>query len=191
MGGARSCPICSYSPLSQVSLAVIHPCKLLLFGSRCKSTFNVDKQDFQEIDNISCPLPWCNYTWCKLCQQSISANGPKHSCDGLSEMKDLIKRSGWKYCPSKLGYHLSGTYFYYLKKITGCKTPIEKVSGCNHMTVCVYLTLEIMEYQWLEKCVHCHTEFCYSCGGAYRSGHSCQIATSGLGHQYDRHFWAL
>lgn len=117
MGGARSCPICSYSPLSQVSQAVIHPCKLLLFGSRCKSTFNVDKQDFQEIDNISCPLPWCNYTWCKLCQQSISANGPKHSCDGLSEMMDLIKRSGWKYCPSKLGYRFVWHIFLLFKKI--------------------------------------------------------------------------
>ncbi|KAJ7739825.1 hypothetical protein B0H16DRAFT_60005 [Mycena metata] len=41
--------------------------------------------------------------------------GPKHSCDGSSELEHLMKSRGWKHCP-------------------GCKTPFQKSSGCNHMT---------------------------------------------------------
>ncbi|KAF8465630.1 hypothetical protein DFH94DRAFT_783146, partial [Russula ochroleuca] len=42
-----------------------------------------------------------------------------------------MKQQGWNYCPS-------------------CKTPIQKISGCDHMSC---LTLA------------CNTRFCYICGG--------------------------
>ncbi|KAH9046366.1 hypothetical protein EDB83DRAFT_2404799 [Lactarius deliciosus] len=80
---------------------------------------------------IACPLPDCSHAWCKQCQQTIDFDGPKHSCDGTSELDHLMKQQGWKYCPS-------------------CKTPIQKVSGCNHMS-CMTPA--------------CNTHFCYLCGG--------------------------
>ncbi|KAI9437329.1 hypothetical protein H4582DRAFT_1959360 [Lactarius indigo] len=48
-----------------------------------------------------CPLPDCDYVWCKQCQQTIDFAGPDHSCsgDGTSELDNLVKQQGWKYCP--------------------------------------------------------------------------------------------
>eukprot|EP01113_Clastostelium_recurvatum_P032600 TRINITY_DN4210_c0_g1_i2.p1 TRINITY_DN4210_c0_g1~~TRINITY_DN4210_c0_g1_i2.p1 ORF type:complete len:531 (-),score=73.69 TRINITY_DN4210_c0_g1_i2:208-1716(-) len=40
------------------------------------------------------------------------------------------------------------------KKCPQCKTPIEKASGCNHMT-----------------CAHCHHEWCWLCGRKYTPNH--------------------
>ncbi|KIM88114.1 hypothetical protein PILCRDRAFT_248113 [Piloderma croceum F 1598] len=81
----------------------------------CERSFSVDRQDLEDTDTISCPLQECNHVWCKLCQQSISQDGPEHSCDGQAELDHLMQQRGWKYCPN-------------------CKTPIEKGMGCNHMT---------------------------------------------------------
>jgi hypothetical protein len=101
---------------------------------RCKRSVFVDKEDLEDTDTLSCPLPECDHVWCKVCQQSISQSGPPHSCDGLSELDYLMKQSGWKYCPSKPWHHL-GLALVVLKFLTGCKTPIEKELVCNHMTV--------------------------------------------------------
>ena len=94
----------------------------------------VARDEHEEASVIACPLPDCNHAWCKQCQQSIDFNGPKHSCDGTSELDHLMKEQGWKYCPSEsapayrsLRSHISAA----------CKTPIQKESGCNHMTVCL------------------------------------------------------
>jgi hypothetical protein len=59
----------------------------------------VARDEHEEANIITCPLPDCNHTWCKQCQQSIYFNGPKHSCDGTSELDHLMKQQGWKYCP--------------------------------------------------------------------------------------------
>jgi hypothetical protein len=79
----------------------------------------VDKEDYKDADIISCPLPRCNYIWCKHCSQAIEVGGPKHSCDGTNELNHLMKQKGWKHCP-------------------GCQTPTDKSDGCNHMTVSVF-----------------------------------------------------
>ncbi|KAK0217806.1 hypothetical protein IW262DRAFT_1093833 [Armillaria fumosa] len=104
---------------------------ILLHCKQCKESAFVDRTEYQEAGIIACPLPRCNHTWCKSCQQTVDVTGPQHSCDGSSELDHLMKQRGWKYCP-------------------GCKTPVQKESGCNHMT-----------------CMSpgCNTHFCYICGG--------------------------
>ncbi|KAI1789534.1 hypothetical protein LXA43DRAFT_1020714 [Ganoderma leucocontextum] len=82
---------------------------------KCLNTIFVDKKEYQEAQEIVCPLRGCGYAWCKLCSHAIQIGGPKHSCDGSSELNDLMHRRGWKHCP-------------------GCQTPAEKIDGCNHMT---------------------------------------------------------
>ena len=61
----------------------------------------VARDEHEEVNIIACPLPDCNHAWCKLCQQSIDFEGPRHSCDGTSELDHLMKQQGWKYCPSE------------------------------------------------------------------------------------------
>jgi hypothetical protein len=102
-----------------------------LYCRKCQRTMFVARDEHEEANIIACPLPDCTHAWCKQCQQSIESDGPKHSCDGTSELDHLMKQQGWKYCPT-------------------CKTPIQKISGCNHMSC---LTPA------------CNTHFCYICGG--------------------------
>jgi hypothetical protein len=95
----------------------------------------VARDEHDEMNIITCPLPDCNHIWCKQCQQTIELNGPKHSCDGTSELDHLMKQQGWKHCPSmsaSLRYFL---YLIFLFVFAACKTPIQKTSGCNHMSV--------------------------------------------------------
>ncbi|KAI0302832.1 hypothetical protein B0F90DRAFT_1712460, partial [Multifurca ochricompacta] len=83
---------------------------------KCSRSSFFDRQEFDETRNLKCPITGCDYVWCKGCQQEINPDGPEHSCDGSSEMKHLVEQQGWKYCPT-------------------CKTPCEKISGCNFMSV--------------------------------------------------------
>ncbi|KAF9231835.1 hypothetical protein BU15DRAFT_55690, partial [Melanogaster broomeanus] len=109
---------------------------VLINCRKCNRSAFVDRQDHEETLNIVCPLRDCQNVWCKACQQTIVIGGPKHSCDGSSELDHLMKTKGWHYCPSIIVF-------------PGCKTPILKESGCNHMT-----------------CISpgCNTHFCYVCG---------------------------
>ncbi|KAI6040641.1 hypothetical protein EDC04DRAFT_2674701 [Pisolithus marmoratus] len=104
---------------------------VLLHCRMCKQSAFVDRQDYDAMQNIVCPVRHCNHVWCKDCQQTVIVGGPKHSCDGSAELDSLVKRKGWRYCPS-------------------CKTPIQKVSGCNHL-MCIV--------------PGCNTHLCYVCGG--------------------------
>jgi len=68
---------------------------------RCGRSALVDRQEHEESRILICPLPNCNYSWCKACQQPITtANDPPHSCDGTAELDYLMRQQGWKYCPS-------------------------------------------------------------------------------------------
>ncbi|THH11647.1 hypothetical protein EW145_g510 [Phellinidium pouzarii] len=86
---------------------------------QCKRSAFVDKREYDEMKILACPFPKCCYLWCKDCQQEIplGSDGPPHSCDGSAELQHLMDRRGWKHCP-------------------GCRTPTEKIDGCNHMTCC-------------------------------------------------------
>ncbi|KAH9059758.1 hypothetical protein EDB87DRAFT_741018 [Lactarius vividus] len=82
---------------------------------KCTHSSFFDREQLNEARNLRCPMPDCNFVWCKECQQEIVEGGPEHSCDGSSEMKHLVQQQGWKYCPT-------------------CKVPCEKISGCNFMS---------------------------------------------------------
>jgi len=88
---------------------------ILLHCRQCKQSAFVDRQEYGQSLLIVCPFPNCQHIWCKACQQTVTLNGMKHSCDGSSELEHLMKLRGWKHCP-------------------GCQTPIYKEAGCNHMT---------------------------------------------------------
>ncbi|KAJ3558370.1 hypothetical protein NM688_g964 [Phlebia brevispora] len=66
------------------------------------------------------------------CNQNVNPDGPEHSCDGTNELDHLMDQKGWKYCP-------------------GCRTPAEKIEGCNHMACTT---------------PGCNMHFCYLCGSA-------------------------
>ncbi|KAJ6456123.1 hypothetical protein C8R45DRAFT_1064835 [Mycena sanguinolenta] len=101
-----------YQILQELQIASM---SILLHCRQCKESVFVDRAEYEAEQILVCPLPRCNYAWCKACQQTIPMDGPKHSCDGSSELEHLMKRRGWKHCP-------------------GCKTPFQKSDGCNHMT---------------------------------------------------------
>ncbi|KAJ7696452.1 hypothetical protein B0H17DRAFT_398903 [Mycena rosella] len=101
-----------YQILQELQIASL---SILLHCRKCKQSVFVDRAEYEAAPILVCPLPRCNYAWCKACQQTIPMDGPKHSCDGSSELEHLMKSRGWKHCP-------------------GCKTPFQKASGCNHMT---------------------------------------------------------
>src|SRR6266702_7871274 len=83
----------------------------------------------------------CNHTWCKQRQQKIGFGGPKHSCDGTLELDHLMKQQGWKYCPCTPVLACCHYHQPCSPSFLACKTPIQKVSGCNHMTVHFYCDL--------------------------------------------------
>ncbi|KAH9028401.1 hypothetical protein EDB84DRAFT_277312 [Lactarius hengduanensis] len=122
---------------------------VLLHCRKCQRSMFVARDEHEVAKIIKCPLPDCDHAWCKQCQQTFRFGGPTHSCDGTLELDDLVKQQGWKYCPCTpvltcCYYHQPCSSFF-----LACKTPIQKVSGCNHMTC---LTPA------------CNTHFCYHCG---------------------------
>ena len=102
---------------------------------RCKRSAFVGREEHDNAKVIACPLPGCRFLWCGVCQQQVPFEGPMHSCDGTSELDHLMKTKGWKYCPGTACFRIR--LGCVLTEKTGCKTPIQKVMGCNHMTVSV------------------------------------------------------
>ncbi|KAI0259086.1 hypothetical protein BC834DRAFT_974597 [Gloeopeniophorella convolvens] len=98
-----------WTEMEMVTFSVLLSCR------KCQRSMFVARDEHDEARILACPLPDCNYAWCKQCQQGINFDGPQHSCDGTSELDHLMKQNGWKYCPT-------------------CNTPIQKIDGCNHMS---------------------------------------------------------
>lgn len=78
------------------------PHALTVISLSCKKSMFVDRSEHQASRTLVCPLPRCGYAWCKLCQAKIEIGGPRHSCDGSSELRHLMKEKGWKHCPGQL-----------------------------------------------------------------------------------------
>ncbi|QRW02411.1 protein ligase [Ceratobasidium sp. AG-Ba] len=100
--------------------------------TQCERRYMVSRDDYMDpsTKEFRCAMPDCDHVWCKSCSTTIE-KGKTHTCDGSAELTRLMETEGWKACP-------------------GCKTPIEKSEGCNHMTCTTPA---------------CNTHFCYVCGG--------------------------
>jgi len=96
---------------------------------KCKQSTNVDRGECASQRIITCPLPACRHSWCKECLKPLANSQTEHNCK-LHGFERLMRKKGWKYCP-------------------GCKTPVQKESGCNHMTC---------------GSPGCNVHFCYRCG---------------------------
>jgi hypothetical protein len=132
--------------MEMVAFSVLLDCRKYVHGvhssasctngrSRCERSMFVARDEHEKANIIICPLPDCNYAWCKECQQSIDLDGPEHSCDGTSELDHLMSQNGWKYCPSEPTRVRCYIYAEIFLFFSACKTPIQKRSGCNHMSV--------------------------------------------------------
>lgn len=103
--------------------------------NRCNRSTFADASDHAEMKILGCPLPNCDHIWCKECQQTVEP-GLNHSCDGSLEMGELMKARGWKHCPGTFPFFsVSGLRVLRMLMVIGCQTPVEKITGCNHMTV--------------------------------------------------------
>ncbi|KAJ2934035.1 hypothetical protein H1R20_g3074, partial [Candolleomyces eurysporus] len=81
----------------------------------CKKNLVVAREDYLENPFISCTLPDCHSRFCRACLMVTEGDNDQHECKIDEELDALMKEHGWRYCP-------------------GCRTPILKDSGCNHMT---------------------------------------------------------
>ena len=113
----------------------VSPCVLVLtLCLRCHLSGFVDRLDLEAQSEIHCPFPACDHVWCKKCQQTIEPGVPEHSCDGTSELDHLMKQQGWRYCPSE-SYLAARVSILRPFPYVDCKTPIQKLQGCNHLSV--------------------------------------------------------
>ncbi|KAF8159585.1 hypothetical protein B0H34DRAFT_410059 [Crassisporium funariophilum] len=101
----------------------------------CRQTMNVARDDYFDQNILLCPLSECFHRWCKGCGKSLSNPSEAHRCSS-KKLDRLMRKQGWKYCP-------------------GCKTPIERQDGCDHMTC---------------RAPGCQVHFCYRCGGLIFDG---------------------
>ncbi|KAF8202186.1 hypothetical protein BJ912DRAFT_943999 [Pholiota molesta] len=99
--------------IQQLQLQLVLHC-ITLQCPRCKEVMNVDRGQFAQESVLVCPLPRCGHKWCKSCLKTLANSQQHHRCKN-SNIDRLMKRKGWKYCP-------------------GCRTPVQKETGCNHMT---------------------------------------------------------
>ena len=112
---------------------------------RCKRSVLVDRQEHEESQILICPLPDCNYSWCKACQQSITtASDTPHSCDGTAEL-DLMRQYYRVEALSRYVLKFPYTLHCYLSSLVDCRTPVKKIGGCRHMTLCV-IVLQFEKY---------------------------------------------
>lgn len=89
-----------------------------------------------------CTDPECRYEFCFLCSEPWHADA---TCEQYQQ---------WKVENGMIDTKFTHWAKKNTKKCPQCKTMIEKMAGCNHMT-----------------CSNCKFEFCWLCGGKYSSNH--------------------
>ncbi|KAI0302865.1 hypothetical protein B0F90DRAFT_1713063 [Multifurca ochricompacta] len=104
---------------------------ILLHCRKCERSMFVARDEHEETNIIACPLPDCNHVWCKQCQRAIDFGGPRHSCDGTSELEHLMKEQGWKHCPCTPdpSYLLVPLNFMFCCITPGCNTHFCYICG--------------------------------------------------------------
>ncbi|PPR00523.1 hypothetical protein CVT26_009909 [Gymnopilus dilepis] len=105
---------------------------------RCRQTMRIDREQYGAERVIVCPLPLCGHKWCKTCLKTLASSQENHRCKN-NNIDRLMKKKGWKYCP-------------------GCQTPVQKESGCNHITV------SLRFFDWPSLDANGAYHFCYRCG---------------------------
>ncbi len=74
--------------------------------------------------------------WCKNCLKGLKSLDDRHHCKN-ENIDRLMRRRGWKYCPGNL-IDISLRVTRSTQHLDlGCRTPVQKESGCNHMTVSI------------------------------------------------------
>ncbi|KIM31359.1 hypothetical protein M408DRAFT_7141 [Serendipita vermifera MAFF 305830] len=89
---------------------------------QCSKRHSVDRRKLvkeKSKKRVHCPTPGCKQAWCRTCQATIDLSSKqKHECEGKKELKQLLKKEGWRHCP-------------------GCNIPVQKSSGCNHIAILI------------------------------------------------------
>ena len=107
---------------------------------------NVDREEYGSERIIICPLPACRRPWCKECLKPLARSETVHNCK-QQEFERLMRKKGWKYCPGMF-YLISFAFFFLAVNLAflGCKTPVQKETGCNHITVSFVLLFFFLNY---------------------------------------------
>jgi len=119
----------SKQELEKLSALQLVAHSIVLQCPKCKQTMNVDREEYGSQRIIVCPLPACLHSWCKECLKPLPSSQTEHNCKQHG-FERLMRKKGWKYCP-------------------GCKIPVQKEAGCNHITCAT---------------PGCNVHFCYKCG---------------------------
>ncbi|KAJ8594918.1 hypothetical protein M405DRAFT_912581, partial [Rhizopogon salebrosus TDB-379] len=59
---------------------------VIILCHHCQRSVSVDRQEHEASEVLICPLPDCNHSWCKVCQQPITIDDPPHSCEGTATL---------------------------------------------------------------------------------------------------------
>jgi len=102
---------------------------VILECPKCNERISINRPEYGARKFIICQGRECGYKWCRDCLKPIRCLDDRHRCKN-ENIERLMRRRGWKYCP-------------------GCRTPVQKESGCNHMTC---------------SAPGCNAHFCYRCG---------------------------
>ena len=91
----------------------------------------VEREGYQTLNIIMCPIPSCHHRWCKFCRKEVGPCDTAHRCRNW-KLDGLAWSKGWRTCPGIQIYDDLGSQSH---EMVGCGVVVERISGCNHMTV--------------------------------------------------------